>query len=70
VVTVALPQHTKDRTGAAVLLTFARTLDPSTERAVHVELSKAYPGAGISTIGDRQVLVTPVKAKTSTRPKP
>jgi hypothetical protein len=70
---MALPEHTKDRSGSAVLITFTRTLDPPTERAVHTELAKAYPGAAIATIGDRQVTVLPVKAKTTraktTRPK-
>ncbi len=58
-----LPDHTVDRSGGSVLLTFTRTLDPATERAVHAELAKSYPGAAIATIGDRQVTVVPAKAK-------
>ncbi|MGH8835716.1 MAG: hypothetical protein ACRDWG_12105 [Actinomycetes bacterium] len=69
-----LPEHTIDRSGGAVLVTFAEPMDPTRERAAHAELAKLYPGASIATIGARQVAITqaagrvPAKRATTRRP--
>jgi hypothetical protein len=60
-----LPDHTIDRSGGAVLVTFAHPLDPIAQSQAHKELAKQYPGASIATIGDRQVSVIPGATKRS-----
>jgi hypothetical protein len=58
---MALPEHTIAKSGDGALYTFAHPLTPAEQRDVHRQLAKAYAGASIATIGDRQVSVTRIK---------
>jgi hypothetical protein len=62
--TTKLPEHTENKYGDTIVLTFAEPLTAESATLVHRHLAAAHPGASIATTGDRQVTVT----RTSTRP--